>query len=219
MDACSLAQPDRFFFFARLGCMHSAGKNILLEKHQIVSHAWCIPRLHVTWGSIKSQLGLDFFYVQVIYVIVKIVTPCLTGLAFLASRSLVGQCTGNKAPQNLEIELWTEFMQLTHNALLLSAISETFQHPSRKFSMHLLCSPESHKSCNIMQLMIEKTHITIIHCTVYSLHLWIDESIVFVPHVCLVDREKLHENELFNFSKNLLLLKSYYFYDYILTSQ
>ena len=53
---------------------------------------WRMPRLHVAWGLSHRWAGI-FFCVQVIYVIMKIVTPCFNRPSLL-SRSLVGQCTG-----------------------------------------------------------------------------------------------------------------------------
>ena len=52
--------------------------------------SWNMARLHVAWGS---SAGLDFFCVQVIYVIVKIVTSYFHRHSLLR-KSLVGKCTG-----------------------------------------------------------------------------------------------------------------------------
>ena len=43
--------------------------------------------------GVQVTAGLGFFCVQVIYVIVKILTPCFNKQSLL-STSLVGQCTG-----------------------------------------------------------------------------------------------------------------------------
>ena len=52
---------------------------------------WLMPRLRVAWGSSHCQAGIPFC-AQVIYVIMKIVTPC-SNRPSLLRRSLVGQCT------------------------------------------------------------------------------------------------------------------------------
>ena len=48
---------------------------------------WCMPRLHIAWGSRHCWAGIFSAFKSFMHVIVKIVTPCssaLTGLAFLA---------------------------------------------------------------------------------------------------------------------------------------
>ena len=49
---------------------------------------WCMPRLHVAWGSSHRWAGI-FVCIQVTYVIMKIVTLCFNRPSLL-SRSLVG---------------------------------------------------------------------------------------------------------------------------------
>ena len=59
---------------------------------------WCMPILHVTWHGVQVTTGLGFFAFNCnkcyIYVIAKIVTPCINRLRLL-SRFLVEQCTEN----------------------------------------------------------------------------------------------------------------------------
>ena len=64
----------------------------LVNTLDIINIRRCMPRLHVAWGSSHCWAGI-LFCIQVIYVIVKIVTPCFTRPSLL-SRSLVGWCTG-----------------------------------------------------------------------------------------------------------------------------
>ena len=54
------------------------------------SHGACLDCM---LPGVQVATGLNFFCVQVIYVIMKIVTPCFNRPSLL-SRSLVGQCTG-----------------------------------------------------------------------------------------------------------------------------
>ena len=52
---------------------------------------WYMPKVHVAWGLSHHYAGI-FFCFEVIYVIVKMVTPCFH-MPSLLSSSLVGQCT------------------------------------------------------------------------------------------------------------------------------
>ena len=59
-----------------------------ITAHVSVLLSWRMLRLHVTCMGSHSQAG-SFFCIQVIYVIVKIVTPCFNRPSLLSS-SLVG---------------------------------------------------------------------------------------------------------------------------------